>query len=125
MKKMFFAFVILFTTTFVFTLSAQNRKSVVGKWKYEVAEAPYGYTEGTIEIKALKETLTGEVNFNSGQVVKMQKLTMRNDTIWGSMYVDSENVKLTAKISNSKMKGSVNTSMGEMSLKADKVVDKK
>ncbi len=125
MKKMFYAFVILFTTASVLTLSAQNKKSVVGKWKYEVAQAPYGYTEGTIEIKELKETLTGEVNFNSGQAVKIQKLTMRNDTIWGTMYIDSENVKLTAIISNSKMKGSVNTSMGEMSLKADKVVDKK
>ena len=122
---MFYAFVILFTTNSVLTLTAQNKKSVVGKWKYEVTEAPYGYNEGIIEIKELIDTLTGEVNFNSGQAVKMQKLTMRNDSIWGTIYVDSENVQLTAKINNSKMKGSVNTSMGEMSLKADKVVDKK
>ena len=40
MKKMFYAFVILFTTTSVLTLTAQNKKSVVGKWKYEVTEAP-------------------------------------------------------------------------------------
>lgn len=50
---------------------------------------------------------------------------MRNDTIWANVYVESENVEIVAKISNSKMKGSVNTSMGVMSLEADKVVDSK
>ena len=125
MKKLFYAFVILFITASGLTLSAQNQKDVVGNWKYEVAQAPYGYNEGTIEIKNLKDKLIGEVNFHSGQAVKMQKLTMRNDTIWANIYVDSENVQLIAKISNSKMKGSVNTSMGEMTLKADKIVEPK
>ena len=50
---------------------------------------------------------------------------MRNDTIWANVYVDAENVEIVAKINKSKMKGSVNTSMGAMSLEADKVVDAK
>ena len=125
MKKFFYASVILFTMTSVFGLSAQNKKAAVGKWKYEVAQAPYGYNKGVIEIKEVKDKLTGEVNFSSGQDVKLQKLTMRNDTIWANVYVDAENVEIVAKINKSKMKGSVNTSMGAMSLEADKVVETK
>jgi hypothetical protein len=124
MKKVLYAIIFLFTMTSVFSLSAQNKKAV-GKWKYEVAQAPYGYNNGVLEIKQEKDKLTGQVNFSSGEDLKLQKLTMRNDTIWANVYVESENVEIVAKISNSKMKGSVNTSMGVMSLEADKVVDSK
>ncbi|NLC49960.1 MAG: hypothetical protein GX762_06290 [Bacteroidales bacterium] len=73
----------------------------------------------------MEDKLTGELNFSSGQDVKLQKLTMRNDTIWANVYVEAENVEIVAKIIKSKMKGSVNTSMGAMSLEADKVVETK
>lgn len=125
MKKVFYAAIALFAITSVFGLSAQNKKAAVGKWKYEVAQAPYGYNKGILEIKEVKDKLTGEVNFISGEDLKLQKLTMRNDTIWASVYVDSENVKIVAKINKSKMKGSVQTSMGVMNLEADKVVETK
>lgn len=128
MRKMFYAIVVLFTISSVFALSAQTKKKAVGKWKYEVAQAPYGYTNGVLEIKETKDAkdaLTGEVRFSTGEDLKLQKLTMRNDTIWGNMYVDSENVKIVATITDLKMKGSVHTSMGIMNLEADKVVDAK
>lgn len=125
MKKMFYAFVVLFFTLSMFGVGAQNKKTAVGKWKYEVPQAPYGYNTGVIEIKETKDALTGAVNFGSGQDVKMNKLTMRNDTIWANLYVDSENVDIVAKISKSKMSGSVHTSMGIIALEADKVVETK
>ena len=124
MKKVLYAIIFLFTMTSVFALSAQNKKAV-GKWKYEVAQAPYGYSNGVLEIKQEKDKLTGQVNFSSGEDLKLQKLTMRNDTLRANVYVESENVEIIAKISNSKMKGSVNTSMGVMSLEADKVIETK
>lgn len=125
MKKVFYAIVILSTMTSLFGLSAQNHKSAVGKWKYEVVQAPYGYNKGVLEIKEVKDKLVGEVNFGSGQDMKLQKLTMRNDTIWANMFVDSENIEIVAKINKSKMKGTVNTSMGVIGLEADKVVEAK
>ena len=127
MKKMFYSFLVLFTIALVFNLNAQNTKTTtaVSKWKYEVAQAPYGYNTGVLEIKQLKDTLTGKVSFSSGQDVNLQKLTMRNDTIWANVYVDGENIAVVAKIDKLKMNGSVNTSMGVMSLKADKVVETK
>ena len=120
---MFYAFVVLFTTVCVFGVSAQDKNKPVGKWKYEVEQAPYGYNKGTLEIKKQKEALMGELNFSSGNGVKLQKLTMRNDTIWANAYVDSEYIEIVAKISNSKMEGLVDTSMGKMIFKADKVVE--
>ena len=123
MKKMIFALVILLSMTFV--LTAQNKKKVVGVWKYEVAQAPYGYETGTLEVKELKNELSGEVKFNSGNSVKLQKMTLSNDTLRANAFVDSETVNIIAKISNTKMEGSVNTSMGKLSLKADKVIENK
>ena len=123
MKKIFFALVVLFS--FVFVLTAQNKKKAVGVWKYEVAQAPYGYERGTLEVKNLKNVFSGEVKFNSGNSVKLQKMTLSNDTLRANLFVDSEYVDVVAKISNTKMEGFVNTSMGRMSLKADKVVENK
>ena len=125
MKKMFFALVVLFSIASVFSLTAQNNKKAVGVWKYEVSQAPYGYDKGTLEIKELKNDFSGVVNFNSGNSVKMQKVTMSNDTLRANLFVDSESVDIVAKISNTKMEGTVNTSTGRMSLKADKVVESK
>ena len=123
MKKIFFALVVLFS--FVFVLTAQNKKKAVGVWKYEVAQAPYGYERGTLEVKELKKEFSGEVKFNSGNSVKLQKMTLSNDTLRANLFVDSEYVDVVAKISNTKMEGFVNTSMGKMTLKADKVVENK
>ena len=76
-------------------------------------------------MKETKDALTGEVTFTSGQSTKLQKRTMRNDTIWANVYVYGENVEIEAKISELKMTGLVDTSIGVLSLKADKVVDAK
>lgn len=125
MKKIFYATIVLFAITSVFVLNAQNKKAAVGKWKYEVAQAPYGYNKGVLEIKEVKDKLTGEINFSSGEDLMLQKLIMRNDTIWANIYVELENIEIVAKINNSKMKGSVQTSMGVMNLEADKIVEVK
>lgn len=123
--KVFYATIVLFAITSVFGLGAQNQKAAVGKWKYDVPQAPYGYNKGVLEIKEVKDKLTGEVTFSSGQDMKLQKLTMRNDTIWANMYVDSESIEIVAKIDKSTMKGSVHTSMGVIGLEAEKVVEVK
>ena len=125
MKKVFLVLVVLFSIGFVFSLTAQNKKKAIGVWKYEVSQAPYGYDKGTLEIKEHEKELSGVVKFNSGNSVQLQKVTMINDTLRANVFVDSENVDIVAKINTTKMEGSVNTSMGKMNLKADKVVENK
>lgn len=125
MRKIIYAIAVLFTVTSLFGLCAQNKKEIVGKWNYQVTQAPSGFSKGVLEVKETKDALTGEVTFTSGQSTKLQKLTMRNDTIWANVYVYGENVKIEAKISELNMTGLVDTSIGVLSLKADKVVDAK
>ncbi|MGV8964067.1 MAG: hypothetical protein ACOH2V_11905 [Candidatus Saccharimonadaceae bacterium] len=125
MKKLLFTLFVVFSISLVFNLTAQNKKKAIGVWKYEVAQAPYGYDKGTLEIKDHKNEFSGVIKFNSGNSVELQKISMSNDTLRANVFVDSENVSIVAKISNSKMEGFVNTSMGNMSLKADKVVENK
>ena len=125
MKKIFLALVVLFSAVSLFSLTAQNNKKVVGVWKYEVSQAPYGYDKGTLEVKELKNVFSGEIKFNSGNSVTLQKVTLSNDTLRANVFVDSESVDIVAKINNTKMEGTVNTSMGKMSLKADKVAENK
>ena len=125
MKKVYLALIVLFSAVSLFSLTAQNNKKAVGVWKYEVSQAPYGYDKGTLEVKELKNVFSGEVKFNSGNSVTLQKVSMSNDTLRANVYVDSESVDIVAKINNTKMEGTVNTSMGKMSLKAEKVIENK
>ena len=125
MKKVYLALIVLFSAVSLFSLTAQNNKKVVGVWKYEVSQAPYGYDKGTLEVKELKNVFSGEIKFNSGNSVTLQKVTLSNDTLRANVFVDSESVDIVAKINNTKMEGTVNTSMGKMSLKADKVIENK
>lgn len=128
MKKFIYTIVILLTAS-LFALSAQNKKAVVGKWNYEAGQAPYGYNKGVFEVKleaneeAKEEALTAEVTFTSGQRSKFQNVTMRNDTVWATAFIDGENIKLEAKVDKQTMTGTVDTSMGKMSMTADKVVE--
>ena len=128
MKKFIYTIAILLTTS-LFTLSAQNKKAVVGKWNYEASQAPYGYNKGVLdvklEVKEQEEALTAEVIFTSGQRSKFRNVTMSNDTVRGTAFVDGENIKLEAKVDKQTMTGTVDTSMGKMSVTADKVVEEK
>lgn len=129
MKKTIYTIAILLTTASLFALSAQNKKAIVGKWNYEATQAPYGYNKGVLDVKMeakeneKKEALTAEVIFPTGQRSKFQNFTMRNDTVWATAYIDGENIKLEAKVGKQTMAGTVDTSMGKMSLTADKVVE--
>ena len=130
MKKAIYIIAILLTSS-LFSISAQNKKAVVGKWSYEATQAPYGYNKGVFEVKMeakeneKEEALTAEVTFTSGQRSKFQNVTMRNDTVWATAFVDGENIQLEAKVGKQTMTGTVDTSMGKLSITADKVVEEK
>ncbi|NLZ94221.1 MAG: hypothetical protein GX921_00140 [Bacteroidales bacterium] len=130
MKKAIYIIAILLTAS-LFSISAQNKKAVVGKWSYEATQAPYGYNKGVFEVKMeakeneKEEALTAEVTFTSGQRSKFQNVTMRNDTVWATAFVDGENIQLEAKVGKQTMTGTVDTSMGKLSITADKVVEEK
>ncbi len=127
MKKLllFTAFLVLSIVGSV--VVAQSKNPVVGNWNYEVSQAPYGYDKGKISLSQEKEVLKGDVVFQSGYSVVLQNVTLKNDTLRAGVFVDGENVSITARVNKNNMTGTVNSSMGRMSLKAQKIVatDKK
>lgn len=127
MKKilLFTAFLVLSIVGSV--IVAQGKNPVVGNWNYEVSQAPYGYDKGKISLSMEKEVLKGDVSFQSGYSVVLQNVTLKNDTLRAKVFIDGENVSITARINKNNMTGSVDSSMGRMALKAQKIVatDKK
>lgn len=124
MKRLFLIFTLVFATGYLFDGFAQEavNKTIVGSWKYEVSQAPYGFESGTIIISKDKENLLGEVNFVSGYSVKLQNISLKSDTLRAAANVEGENISITAKMVKNKLQGKVDTSMGVMGIKADRVV---
>ncbi|NLX81138.1 MAG: hypothetical protein GXZ03_06200 [Proteiniphilum sp.] len=124
MKRLFLIFTLVFATGYLFDGFAQEavNKTIVGSWKYEVSQAPYGFESGTIIISKDKENLLGEVNFVSGYSVKLQNLSLKSDTLRAAANVEGENISITAKMVKNKLQGKVDTSMGVMGIKADRVM---
>lgn len=118
--------IILLTALFAVTLSfnaiAQKKVQVAGNWKYEVPQAPYGYEKGNINISEKENVLTGNLVFNSGYTVKLDNIILKNDTLQANAYVEGERVDIVVKVLKNSMNGTADTSMGKMSLKAEKAI---
>lgn len=124
MKKLLLAITLLVVVSASGTAAAQNKNAVGGSWKYEVAQAPYGYEKGNIVITAQKNLFSGDVNFDSGYSVKLQDVTWKNDTLRANASVEGESINIVAKVVKNNMTGTVDTSMGKMGLKAEKIEKK-
>lgn len=123
MKKLLLLTTLMVFSVISFVSVAQEKKSAVGNWNYEVSQAPYGYDKGKMSLSEEKKVLKGNVSFQSGYRVDLQNVTLKNDTLRARVFVDGENVNITARINKNNMTGTVNSSMGIMSLKAQKIVD--
>lgn len=120
MNKIFLIFAIIFAASISFQAEAQNKK-VTGEWKYEVAQAPYGYNKGVISFAEQKKELSGKVKFNSGYSVDLTNISYKEGVLKAEVFIEGENVKLASAIKGDEMTGTVDSSMGKMNLKAKKV----
>lgn len=121
MRKLLVVFGLLFITGVFFNVNAQSNKTVVGKWKYSVPEAPYGYEKGVISLTEKDKALSGDLIFDSGYKVKLSSVSLKADTLRLGVYVESEYVTVVSKVKGNKMDGTVDSSQGKMTLKADKI----
>ena len=95
---------------------------MLGEWKYSVPEAPYGYEKGIISLVEVDKKLSGELKFDSGYKVKLSSVSLKSDTLRLTAYVESEYVSAVSKVKGNEMEGKVDTSMGVMRLKPEKIV---
>ncbi len=100
--------------------SQENKKDVIGEWKYEVPSAPYGYEKGVLTITEKEGQLAGEVKFSDGYKIELKKLTYTDHTFTFGLYIDYEYISAKAKIEGKKMTGTVKTPDGDMKFTAEK-----
>lgn len=121
MKKIFALFLITAFAALAANASiSDDNKNVLGKWKYEVASAPYGYEKGTINISEKENELEGEVQFADGYKIELKNLTFKEEILKFGLYIDYEYISVEATVKNEKMKGTVKTPDGPIALTAEK-----
>lgn len=120
MKKLLI-FTLLFGWVAIQSVTAKTeKKDLLGKWKYEVASAPYGYETGTLVFTEKEGELAGEVQFNDGTKVQMTKLTFEEGVLKSGLYIEYDYIGIEAKVDGKKMTGTVDTPDGKIELKAEK-----
>ncbi len=121
MRRFLIVFGLLLIAGTFFNVNAQSLKTVVGEWKYSVPQAPYGYEKGVISLTEKDKALSGDLIFDSGYKVKLSSVSLKADTLRLGVYVESEYVTVVSKVKGNKMDGTVDSSQGKMTLKADKI----
>ena len=111
----------------VLTVNGQNnvkKSNPVGTWKFEAPYAPEGYGSGTISIGIEKEKHTTTMSFTGNDYkIPGEKVSVTNDSILFSVYVEGQDVKVVLKIEDeTKMSGKAVYSEGEVPLTLTKEV---
>ena len=120
MKRLLLLLALTVAVAITFTANAQTKKSAIGSWKFEVPQAPYGYDKGILLIVQQGDSLAGEINMDSGESFKLNKISSKKDSIIISTYVQGELVNVNAKIDGDRMFGQAYWSQGSMDLKAER-----
>lgn len=80
MKK---AFTTLLCLLFCITISAQDKAAdfskLVGDWSFSAPDAPYGYQDGSFQIKQENGKLTAKVNIQ-GSTLEINDIKVKGDT---------------------------------------------
>ncbi len=121
MKKLFLF--VLFSGIISLAVSAtvsKNNKAIIGEWKYEVQQAPYGYQKGVIAISEKEGKLVGEVKFEDGYKIALKTVSYEKGELKVGLYIDYEYIEIKAKVDGKKMKGTVSSPEGPLSLEAEK-----
>nr|WP_319265687.1 hypothetical protein [uncultured Draconibacterium sp.] len=120
-KLMFFVFVLFVATITVNASNSSNNKEVIGEWKYEVPNAPYGYNAGNLVFEEKEGNLTGHVKLEDGYKIDLKDITYEDGVLKFGLYVDYDYVTLKITLEGEEMKGIVNSPEGEIPITAKKV----
>lgn len=113
--------------TMLFSVATQasayvNFNEIVGKWRYELPDAPGGYQKGIIDMTVKDDALVGEIHFSEENRVSLKDIVYEGNTLTCGVYVDYEYIKVKIVIKGNKMEGAVNTPEGVMVFNASKII---
>ncbi|MBT3383150.1 MAG: hypothetical protein HN778_15830 [Prolixibacteraceae bacterium] len=100
---------------------AQGNKDIVGEWKFESPNAPYGYDKGSFIFSEKEGKLVGEIKFAEGYKMELKEVTFSDDELNCNLYVDYNLVKLKGKIEGKKLTGTADSPEGALPFTAEKV----
>ena len=98
-----------------------GNKDVVGEWKFESPNAPYGYDKGSFLISEKEGKLVGEVKFADGYKMELKEVSFVEGNFKCKLYIDYEAIGLNAKIEGKKMTGIADSPEGALPFTAEKV----
>ncbi|MFN8205959.1 MAG: hypothetical protein U0T82_00925 [Bacteroidales bacterium] len=117
MKKMILSLLLLVVIIPVrFSLADEKNKDIIGNWKCEVNSAPYEYSKSTLAVTEKDGKLSATVTFENGYVVNVRTITFEKKELTMELYVDYNYIKVTGKLENNKITGTVNTPEGTMNI---------
>ncbi len=102
------AFTTLLCLLFCITISAQDKAAdfskLVGDWSFSAPDAPYGYQDGSFQIKQENGKLTAKVNIQ-GSTLEINDIKAKGDTYTSFFYVDGTPVDLTMTQKGNELEG--------------------
>jgi len=126
-KPLILTLLIVFSLHVLTAQGTRIKKDPVGTWKFEAPYAPEEYTSGTITVGIADKKYNASMSFTGNEYkIPGEKVKFENDTLYFSIYVETENVAVSLKIVDAtNMAGKAVYSEGEVPLTLTKVVDKK
>lgn len=114
---------LLLTLTLAFVALVQlqaaplDMKKLVGKWEYSAPTAPPNYTTGQINFTQAGDKLKGELVIE-GQKVNFAEITILDDTVSASIYLESTLITIKFKMVDQALVGKAETPDGPVAVKA-------
>jgi len=121
MKKVLVLLIIAVLGPFVLHATAPTEKSkIIGEWKYESQNAPYGYEKGSIIISEKEGKLAGEIKFADGYKLDLKDVTYVDGVFKCKFNLDYNEIAIKATIEGNKMKGTADSPEGALPFTAEK-----
>lgn len=98
----------------------QSSDDILGEWKYESPNAPYGYEEGSIIISEKEGKLAGEIKFADGYKVPLKNVSYKEGVFKCSITIDYNDIAIKATFEGNKMKGTADSPEGALPFTAEK-----
>lgn len=96
-----------------------DQKKLIGKWEYAAPTAPPNYTSGQINFLQAGEKLKGELVIE-GQKVEFTEVTIKNDEVAVTIYLESTPITVKFKLVNDKLEGKADTPDGLVGITASR-----
>lgn len=111
--------VVLFSGALQATVS-QGSEDILGEWKYESPNAPYGYEKGSIIISEKEGKLAGEIKFADGYKMALKNVSYEDGVFKCKLTIDYNDIPIKATFEGNKMKGTADSPEGALPFTAEK-----